>query len=63
MRVLADREKKTDSYIYDILRAGCLSPVIVDRIIKDESQCIPLEALLKPLSTSWNEQKRLLSSL
>jgi len=63
MKVLADREKKTDSYIYDILRAGCLSPTLVDSIIKDASQCIPLEALLKPLPASWNEQKRLLSSL
>ena len=62
MRELANREKKTDSYIYDILRAGCLSPAIVDRIINDESQCIPLEAFLKPLPASWSDQKGLLSS-
>lgn len=63
MRALADRENKTDSYIYDILRAGCLSPILVDRIIKDESQCISLEEFMKPLPLSWNEQKILLSSL
>jgi len=62
MKALASREKKTDCYIYDILRAGCLSPTLVDRIIKDESQCVPLEALMKPLPLSWNEQKSLLSS-
>ena len=63
MKALAERENKTDDYIYDILRAGCLSPTLVDRIIKDESQCIPLDALMKPLPLSWNEQKSLLSSM
>lgn len=61
MKALAEREKKTDSYIYDVLRAGCLSPSIVDHILRGRTQCIPLEALLKPLPTSWDVQKGLLS--
>lgn len=62
MKALAEREKKTDSYVYDVLRAGSLSPQLVDLIINDHSQCIPLEALQKPLPISWDAQTRLLNS-
>ncbi len=63
MRELADQENKTDSYISDVLRAGCPSPDLVNRIIKDESKCISLAALSKPLPTSWYEQETSFRSL
>lgn len=63
IKVLAEREKKTDGYICDVLRAGSLSPALVALIIRDESKCIPLDAFQRPLPTSWNEQRGLMPSL
>lgn len=59
---LAQRERKSESYIYDILRAGCLSPSLVDEIVDSPRPVIDLESLMTPISISWDMQSKLLNT-
>lgn len=55
---IALRENKNESYVYDILRAGCLAPAIVDQIANNQNVLVPLEELQKSLQISWKLQAR-----
>ncbi len=62
-RILAQREKKSESYIYDVLRAGCLSPGIVDQVIEGEGPMIGLDSLMAPIAISWNVHSQLVTNV
>lgn len=61
-KLLAQRERKSEDYIYDVLRAGCLSPSIVDQVIGGQGQTISLGSLMTPIAISWNAHSRLIAS-
>jgi hypothetical protein len=59
-KALAMREKKNESYVYDILRAGCLSPSVVDRVLDTRGPLINLDNLMVPIPMSWDGHSQLL---
>lgn len=61
--ILAQREKKSESYIYDVLRAGCLSPGIVAQVIEGEGPVIGLDSLMAPIAIAWAAHSRLIPSV
>ncbi len=54
MKSLALREKKNESYIYDVMRAGCLSPAVVDQIRDQRGPLINLDDLMVPIPVGWD---------
>lgn len=61
-KALAQREKKSESFIYDVLRAGCLSPNIVDKVIDSRGPMINLDDLMMPIAISWSGHSQLLAA-
>lgn len=53
---LAERENMSESYIYDVLRSGCLSPNIVVAIENEQRHWFKLDSLKSPLPFSWDKQ-------
>jgi site-specific DNA recombinase len=62
-KALAVREKKSDSYIYDVIRAGCLAPGIVDKVIDRQGPVIDLDALMAPIAISWSGHSQLIANV
>ena len=60
MKTLALREKKNESYIYDLMRAGCLSPSVVNQMIDSRGPLINLEDLMAPIPVCWSGHSQLL---
>jgi site-specific DNA recombinase len=58
---LAQREKKSESFVYDVLRAGCLSPRVVEHLINELGATVHLDDLMAPMPVSWMEQARLVN--
>lgn len=61
-KTLAQRENKSESYIYDILRAGCLSPAVVDHVIRSNGAVVALDKLMTPIAISWNTHAQLVAA-
>jgi len=59
-KTIALREKKNESYVYDVIRAGCLSPTVVDQIVDSHGPLINLDDLMVPIPPSWDEHSQLL---
>jgi hypothetical protein len=58
---IGDAENISKSYVSRILRLALLAPDIIEAIlIGRPDQAVVLEQLERPLSASWEEQRRLL---
>ena len=59
---LAEREKRAESYLYDVLRAGCLAPSIVEAVIAGRTLRYPdMGTFKESFPISWMEQKTLVA--
>jgi site-specific DNA recombinase len=63
LRAIAVREKRADGYVYDTIRAACLAPELVQKLI-DGMPLRSLEAktFQESFPVSWVEQETLLSA-
>ena len=59
---IAEAEKISKSYVSRILRLALLAPDIVEAILGGRAdQRVNLERLERPLSTDWEEQRKVLA--
>lgn len=62
LRDLARREKRAESYLYDVLRAGCLAPAIVEAIIAGRILRYPdMDTFKESFPMAWTEQAKLVA--
>lgn len=62
LKDLATREKRAESYLYDVLRAGCLAPAIVEAIIAGRTLRYPdMDTFKESFPISWTEQATLVA--
>jgi site-specific DNA recombinase len=62
MKELAVREKRAESYLYDVLRAGCLAPKIVEAVIAGRTLRYPdMDTFKESFPISWTEQATLVA--
>jgi len=60
LKELATREKRAESYLYDVLRAGCLAPAIVDAVMAGRTLQYPvMDTFKESFPISWEEQATL----
>ena len=60
---IGDAENISKSYVSRILRLALLAPDIIEAIVAGRAdQSLMLERLERPLRSSWEEQRRLLSA-
>jgi hypothetical protein len=59
---IAQREKCAESYIYDVLRLGCLSPDLVQRLVSGKSlKQLGMSAFKETFPIDWKMQGQLLN--
>ena len=62
MKELAARENRAESYLYDVLRAGCLAPKIVEAVIEGRALRYPdMDTFKESFPISWAEQAKLVA--
>jgi len=62
LKDLAEREKRAESYLYDVLRAGCLAPSIAEAVISGRTLRYPgMGNFKETFPISWNEQMTLVA--
>jgi len=62
LKVLAARESRAESYLYDVLRAGCLAPAIVESLIAGRPSRYPdMSTFKETFPISWVEQATLVA--
>lgn len=60
LKDLATREKRAESYLYDVLRAGCLAPAIIEAVIAGQTLRYPdMDTFKESFPISWTEQATL----
>jgi len=62
MKDLAVREKRAESYLYDVLRAGCLAPQIIEAVIAGRTLRYPdMDTFKESFPIAWAEQASLVA--